>query len=781
MYRLFFIAKNNLKKKKSDVFVLMCLVTLATMLLYISMTVLTNTNNVIDKAYDKYNTADYLYVAYGTSPEKYEKVFRVQEEVTELESAFLVNNVEGKYRGEKEKEEEQFVFCIGAIEEERNISKVPTENMEERKKNSIILPYYLQVTKSYEIGEAFYLTIGETEYEFEIMGFVEDPMFSAPTNIGTYRIYISQEYMGELLKNEKLEFYQGYEFKMKLNGSPDEIEKKYLSILRSEIGNTGDNFGLSWESMKNGVSLMSNIGMGIILVFAVLLVVIAMIIIRFSVRNFIEENLRNIGILQASGYTAKELILSSLFEMLMIIVTGEVLGLILGFACGGFIGNIESLMMGLTWNQGFDVKCAGITVVSILVITLCITVLSARIYGKISVLEALRGGIHTHNFKKNHLPLEKTHQPLAFALGEKSILREKLKSISIFGIVTILSMASCMGFFLYSNFVTDNKALLKLVGLEITDVLVQGENLEKIGREIEAWEEVEWVKYYKFVNITIEKGDKKTTIACDSWENTEILENEMLIKGRVPKYENEIVVTSKVSEILDIQVGDVVYVTGEGETLDYIVVGIDQKINNMGRKALLSFEGEDRLNGATEISNIYIDGKEGYGYKELNEKIASYYPEVSDIDYRKTAESSMESIIMAMKMICVVFVVITVVVVFLVVMLLIKSKVIREWKNYGLYKAIGYTTGQLIMQTVMSNLPIMFLGAVAGGILSIYAINPVCSICLAMVGIKKSELTVQAGWIFVTVIGITLLSFVVAVLYSYKVRKLEPVKMLAEE
>ena len=161
MYRLFFIAKNNLKKKKSDVIVLMCLVTLATMLLYISMTVLSNTNNVVDKAYETYNTADYVYFAFGSSPEQYEEIFTSQEEVTEFESSFCLLNVDGDYRGEKDKEEEPYVFIIGAIEEERNICRIPTENMANTKKNSIILPYYLAVANSYEIGESFYLTLGE--------------------------------------------------------------------------------------------------------------------------------------------------------------------------------------------------------------------------------------------------------------------------------------------------------------------------------------------------------------------------------------------------------------------------------------------------------------------------------------------------------------------------------------------------------------------------------------------------------------------------------------------
>lgn len=781
MYRMFFIAKNNLKKKKSDVVVLTCLVTLATMLIYISMTVLSNTDNVIEKAYLKYNTADYIYFAMDTSHEKYEKLFTSQEEVTEFESSFCLVNVDGKYRGGKETEKETYIFFIGAIEEERNICKVPTEEMAEKKKNSIILPYYLEVTKSYEIGDPFYLTIADKEYEFEIMGFSEDPMFSTPTNIGVYRIYLTQEYMDEMMKTGDLDFYQGYEFKMKLNGSSDELEKKYLSLLSSELGNQSENLGLSWESMRNGVSLMSNIGMGIILVFAVLLIAIAMIIIRFSVRNFIEENLRNIGILQASGYTAKELVMSSMLEMLLITLIGEGLGIFFGYACGGFIGNMESLMMGLKWNQGFDLKCAGIAITGILFITMCITFLSAKIYGKISVLEALRGGIHTHNFKKNPLPLEKTSIPLSFVLGEKSILREKVKSLSILSIVIILSMASCMGFFLYHNFVADNKALLKLTGIEISDVLLQGKNLDEMGREIQTWDEVDQVKYYKFTTLSIEKGEKRTTISCDVWKEPDILENEIMLEGRMPKYENEIVITAKVSEMLDVELGDVVYVTGTGERLDYIVVGIDQKINNLGIKALLNFEGEERLNGDSDVLYLYVEGKEGYGYKELNEKILSSYPNTSGIDHRKTAESSMESISMAMKMICIVFVAITIIVVFLVVMLLIKSKVIREWKHYGLYKAIGFTTKQLILQTVMSNLPIMFLGAAVGGILSIFAMNPICSVCLSICGIKKSELTVWPLGILITIVGITLLALLVAVMYSYKVRKVEPVKMLAEE
>ena len=77
-----------------------------------------------------------------------EEIFTSQEEVTEFESSFCLLNVDGDYRGEKDKEEEPYVFIIGAIEEERNICRIPTENMANTKKNSIILPYYLAVANS---------------------------------------------------------------------------------------------------------------------------------------------------------------------------------------------------------------------------------------------------------------------------------------------------------------------------------------------------------------------------------------------------------------------------------------------------------------------------------------------------------------------------------------------------------------------------------------------------------------------------------------------------------
>lgn len=195
---------------------------------------------------------------------------------------------------------------------------------------------------------------------------------------------------------------------------------------------------------------------------------------------------------------------------------------------------------------------------------------------------------------------------------------------------------------------------------------------------------------------------------------------------------------------------------------------------------LLNYEGAKRLNGDVNTIQIYLYAKEGYGFEDLNTAMSKNYPGIQVVESAKMAESSLSVVEMAMTMICALFVIITVVVVFLVVFLLIRTKVLSDRKNNGIYKAIGYTTGNLMVQTVMSNLPVIFVGAVTGAAASIFAFSPMLCICLSFCGIEKCSVSISPVYLVGTVIGITLVAFLVAMAVASKIRKVEPVKMLMD-
>lgn len=196
---------------------------------------------------------------------------------------------------------------------------------------------------------------------------------------------------------------------------------------------------------------------------------------------------------------------------------------------------------------------------------------------------------------------------------------------------------------------------------------------------------------------------------------------------------------------------------------------------------LLNYDGAKRLNGNTNTLQIYIYANEGYDFEDINAAVVKKYPGTPVVESAKMADSALAVVAMAMGMICALFVIITVVVVFLVVFLLIRTKVLSDRRNNGIYKAIGYTTGNLMVQTVMSNLPVIFVGAVAGAVASIFTAGPLSCVCLSFCGIEKCSVSISPIYLVGTVIGITLVAAFVAIAISSRIRKVEPVKMLTEE
>ena len=113
--------------------------------------------------------------------------------------------------------------------------------------------------------------------------------------------------------------------------------------------------------------------------------------------------------------------------------------------------------------------------------------------------------------------------------------------------------------------------------------------------------------------------------------------------------------------------------------------------------------------------------------------------------------------------------------------LLLKTKIVREKKNYGVYKALGFTTGQLLMQTVLSSLPVIVSGALLGSLLCDLVAGPLAGICLKSIGIYQYQMHVDGIYKIITLGFITGTAFLVAVLTGARIRKIQPVKLLAEE
>ena len=131
-----------------------------------------------------------------------------------------------------------------------------------------------------------------------------------------------------------------------------------------------------------------------------------------------------------------------------------------------------------------------------------------------------------------------------------------------------------------------------------------------------------------------------------------------------------------------------------------------------------------------------------------------------------------------MFLICVLFLLVTLLIVFLILMMVGKSRILEKKKQLGIYKALGFTTGALIRQNLISTVPVVFIGGVLGMIIAYYLINPVIGLCFAAFGITSCDFPISIGGFTIVVLGIVLESFLVTLLTSSKIRKIEPITMI---
>ncbi|MBQ9234322.1 MAG: hypothetical protein IJ167_09875, partial [Lachnospiraceae bacterium] len=91
------------------------------------------------------------------------------------------------------------------------------------------------------------------------------------------------------------------------------------------------------------------------------------------------------------------------------------------------------------------------------------------------------------------------------------------------------------------------------------------------------------------------------------------------------------------------------------------------------------------------------------------------------------------------------------------------------------------TSGGLILQIMLSNIPAILVGSLIGAMLAGAAGRGIVSAAFSLFVIKSVTFDISFRWIVVTVIGIIAVAIATSALAGLRVRKLKPVEMITEE
>ena len=802
MYKSFFIAKNNMIKQKGDMITFFILTLIAAFLIFDCASAMLGMGQVMEDRFQAVNGAEVTLTIADKEPlrKAADAVFAENPNLQGYEASELLN-VTTKYRNKKDENYDEYQFLAEAFEDERtylNLELCPEgKTVDQLQGNDVIMPYFIK--DRFPVGDTLELKIDDVSYEFTVVGYTEDPYMASALNISVFHIFISRSRLDQIVaeRTETAGRFVMYKGKVKDGVLTDDFN---TGDLEKEIGNSykektaaiakedptlnvTNYMLLNWHTMKSGGQILPMIVMAIFLLFAVIILIVATLIISFSVKNFIQRNMKNTGILEASGYTVKELRRALTVEILLVAGLGSILGVLMGILTFGGFGNVVSSTLGLSWNQPVNVPAAICTVAGLLILVTLISIRISRTYRKITVLEALRGGLGTHNYKKNHFSFEKTTLPIPLTLSLKETFGNPRRNIAMVLIMTILTIAMLSGFGMLENFGTDPDALIVLTGTSNCQMELYAE--EGLTEDLVKVEGITHVDSMFTLEPTVWAGEKSAAIFTRAICDPEKGYDAVVLEGRLPRQDNEVMLTMAAAEDLGVKIGDVVKIEFGGVTEEYLLTGLNQMMQQMGRTMILTEEGGRKLLPAQPKYYYEIFADKSIGFDALKDRVEAAIAGKGGkhvyTDIGKFVDESMNSLMGAMGAICLVFTVVTLLIVFFVEALVIRAKMVREWRGMGISKAMGMTSGGLISQVMLSNVPAIVAGVILGTLLAPTAGYWGCRAIFAMFGIKKVEFTISFVAILITAVGIISVALVTSGLFGLKVRKLQPVEMITEE
>lgn len=782
------LAKSSLKKNRSSAITLLFLIVTATLFLYIGLHVLSNLGSFLDKKQESLNGADFVTFTPETYNDYLTGVLGDMEELKTMEQEKAIVYHTASIQNKKVQEKAQSIgIILMNADTARDIQQMKVINaIGTMTEDSIIVPYSLKSVHGYQVGDKIEITFQDKIDTFTVYGFFEDIFFSTTANISFYKCFVADQGFQKLSDTaSEVSRYSCIKTILEEGASSGDFEGEYVkqaSIDPDYESNTTIN--LNYESMKIGTTVTINIIMMILVFFAALVIIISMVVIRYTVITHIEEDIKNIGSMEAIGFTNRMIQNSLILEFLVITILGYLIGILISLVCSGAVTNVISSSIGLNWHMEPGLLSMLLSFTVITLIILLITIKVTRRIAKITPLMALRNGIDTYHFGKNHFPLEKSSGHLHLLLGFKQIFNNKKQSISVGIIGTLMSFTIVFSIAMYHNFVLNETAFLRLVGMERPDLAVvcYDENYESVYELAADTAGVAKSLHYTNVSLTVQYGDNETStnsFICNDYDKVAV---STVIEGRYPKHDNEIAISTVNQRKLGADIGDVIYIKSNDKSYDFLIVGITQHINSLGQSISITEEGMLRCNSSYVPAFLYLYLEEGANVKDtiafLEASLADYNIDV--VNMEDIFKTTLSSITQSISMICITIGVITAFIIVLILYYLVKVKILRERNLIGINKALGFTTRQLILHNNVSLGTIILISTLLGSALAVLTINPLCILMLSAAGIRNGSFFIPPSLIGVSLIVMELLTLITTTLVSVRIRKVNPRELMAD-
>lgn len=582
------------------------------------------------------------------------------------------------------------------------------------RKGEIGVPIYYMQKYNLRIGDKIWVDKNKNELEFTISAFVRDVQMN-PSIVSSKRFVISNEDFERIKRNFRKSEYL-IEFQLTDVNKINEFQNLYES---SNLPQKGPS--ITYSLFKTLNSLTDGIIAAVLIIISALLMLIAMLCIRFTITTSMEEDYREIGVMKAIGITSKDIQKLYVTKYVVISAGGCICGYILSlFVTKIFTSNITLYMGAADKSILHNVVSLIITTLLFLVVILFCRIILRKFRG-ITAIDALQS--------RNKLGIRKRRNSFSLNRSKsKNInifigIQDVIKRFKLYRVLSIVLIIAVFMIVVPVNFLytIQSPKFVNYMGTGKSDIridLQQTENIEKRFKDVISYlqndDEVE--KYATFVTSTF-----KMVSADGTHENLHVEVGDFTqfpldyMQGRAPKNEDEIALSYINANELKKNVGDKVFLFVEGKEKALTISGMYQDVTNGGKTAKASFS-YNKENILWYVVNVDLKLNVG-----LQEKVKEYKQNFSSAKITDTDDYLTQTLgetIKQLRLVTQVAILIAILISVLITAMFFKMLLAKDSFQILIMKSIGFSSKDIRIQYVTRSIVIVLIGIVTGTVLA---------------------------------------------------------------
>lgn len=777
------ILKKDLKRKRAMNIILLLFVVLSTMFVASSVNNIINVTTALENYFEMANAPDYL-------------LFTMNKNLSvDIDETLGSSSAVDSYS----KENILFLESDNLIYEDEGIDVPGGTHMVH---SDISLNYFLSdesILKKVEPGE-FYMTESKADElgvdvgdkltielngvsrEFVLVDKIKDAIFGS-NGMNFTRYLISEEDFEYFLSAENTEKYYG--------GSIFYIYSSDIEKALTQIKPLIDNCILPVDRalMEQGY-IFDMIVVGILLVVSVILILIAFVVLRFTIFFTLSEEFREIGVMKAIGIKNTKIRGLYLVKYAALSIIGAVIGLAFSFPFGEMLMNVSA--------QTIIVQSKNTILVNFICAVVVIAVILMFCYGctgivkKMTPIDAIRNGQTGERFRKKSLMnLGKSKLKASPFLAINDIVsspkRYSIISLTFFLCLSIMLILSATVSTMKSGSLSTTFGWADCdlyLDSKINTECMMDDGHEKLEKHLDEMEQTLAkngipTKCYQemMFSLPVSFGEKESNISVYHGTGT-TMDMYEYTAGTAPQSTDEIAITRIAANMLKAKIGDTVTIKTIDGDKEYIISAYFQGMNMQGIGIRL--HSDEYINyvqaqGTLGTQIMFTDNPDKKEIEKRIEEIQRIFPNYENIETCAQTTADMLRVVDTLDAVKSLMIILTIILAALITVLMERSFIAKEKGEIALMKAIGTRNSKIYtyhaLRFAFVGIIVVIMGEILALPLTHLCIDPIFKMMGMELAVDYIVNPIEMYLIFpLVILGTTTISAFLTSLYTRKIK-----------